>query len=307
MSDSHVRGWFVGSRGLRAGWSALLFVAAYLLVRAALFALLGSRVSWPQHGVIPLGLALTGEFAELLAVAVATFIMAGIERRSVLSYGFTTHRAIRLMLAGAATGFGLVSVMIFLLHGARLLVLGGPSLTAASAFQYAAAWGLMFVIVGLYEESLLRGYLQFTLTRGIGFWWAAFVLSGVFALGHLANGGETPLGLLEVAVTGMVFCLSLWYTKSLCWAVGAHAAWDWAESYFYGTANSGLVVEGRLFVSHPTGNPLWSGGSTGPEGSLLVLPVMLLLAAGMRLWWGTRRGAHGLETSRGERYETATQ
>jgi membrane protease YdiL (CAAX protease family) len=34
------------------------------------------------------------------------------------------------------------------------------------------------------------------------FWWAALLLSVVFALCHISNGGEAPLGLLVVGVGG---------------------------------------------------------------------------------------------------------
>jgi membrane protease YdiL (CAAX protease family) len=44
----------------------------------------------------------------------------------------------------------------------------------------------------------LRGYLQHTLSPGIGFWWAALLLSVVFALGHVDNSGESPLGIVDV-------------------------------------------------------------------------------------------------------------
>ena len=112
------------------------------------------------------------------------------------------------------------------------------------------------------------------------------MLSVAFLLGHAGNGGESALGLLEVGLAGFVFCLSLYYTKSLWWAVGFHAGWDWAESYVYGTPDSGLIINGHLLASHPAGNPRWSGGTTGPEGSILILPVLIMAAIGMWLWWG---------------------
>lgn len=84
---------------------------------------------------------------------------------------------------------------------------------------------------------------------------------------------------------------SFWYTKSLWWAVGAHAGWDWGQSYFYGTADSGLIAQGRFLNSRPVGNTLWSGGTAGPEGSVLVVPLLVLIAVGMWLWWGVRPSA----------------
>jgi hypothetical protein len=43
-----------------------------------------------------------------------------------------------------------------------------------------------------------------------------------------------------------------------------------------------------LLGEHPIGPRLWSGGTTGPEGSLLVLFLLVIAAILMRLWWGPR-------------------
>ena len=161
-------------------------------------------------------------------------------------------------------------------------------LHGGTIFKYAFAWGLMFLLVAFFEESTLRGYLQFTLTRGIGFWWGALLLSLLFGFGHSTNPGETPVGLFSAAGVGLVFCLSLWYTGSLWWAVGFHASWDWAESYFYGTSDSGLAVQGHLLGEHPIGPRLWSGGTTGPEGSVLILALLVVISLLMWVWWGRR-------------------
>jgi len=132
----------------------------------------------------------------------------------------------------------------------------------------------------------LRGYLQSKLSHGLGFWYSATLLSAAFALLHLHNAGESKLGLLSVGVGGIFFCVSLWFTKSLFWAVGFHTGWDWGQSYFYGTANSGLIMQGHLLASHPSGKPLWSGGAAGPEASALLLPLFVLASICMCLWWG---------------------
>ena len=99
---------------------------------------------------------------------------------------------------------------------------------------------------GIAEESLLRGYLQYTLTRGIGFWWGALLMSILFGVLHGHNQGESPVGLFSAGAVGLVFCISLWYTGSLWWAIGFHMAWDWAQSFFYGTSDSGMVAQGHF-------------------------------------------------------------
>ena len=40
-------------------------------------------------------------------------------------------------------------------------------LTSATALRYGLVWAFAFLLVGFFEESLMRGYLQFTLTRGL--------------------------------------------------------------------------------------------------------------------------------------------
>ena len=136
---------------------------------------------------------------------------------------------------------------------------------------------MFFVLVAVIEEFLLRGYTQFTLARGIGFWPAAVVLSALFAYAHLRNPGETPLGILTVALIGLFWCFTLQRTGSLWFALGLHASWDWAESYFYGVPDSGGMSPGHLLNSSSQG-PAWlSGGSVGPEGSVLVFAVIALM------------------------------
>jgi hypothetical protein len=38
-------------------------------------------------------------------------------------------------------------------------------------------------------------------------------------------------------------------------------------------------VQGRLFATHAMGNPLLSGGTDGPEGSVFCIPILLLVIA----------------------------
>lgn len=280
---------FVGEHGIRAGWSVLLFAAIFFILQTVVTAALGHFISLDSTGPIPLRLGVLQESCQLLLVATATLVMARIERRPILSYGYVgDHKLIRLV-SGVLLGFFSLSVLVAVLWKAGLLVVDGVALSGITAWKYAVAWAFVFLLVGIFEESLLRGYLQYTLARGIGFWWAALLLSVAFALGHVSNSGESVLGIVEVGLGGLVFCLSLWYTKSLWWAVGFHAGWDWGQSYFYGTPDSGLLTKGHLLASHPSGNPLWSGGTAGPEASLAVVPLVIVMGIGMWLWWGRKK------------------
>lgn len=148
------------------------------------------------------------------------------------------------------------------------------------------AWGVYaFALLGLVPCWQLHQKKA----EGAGFWQAAWVTSTTFGFVHTGNHGETWIGIFAAATIGFVFCVSIRVTGSAWWAIGCHAAWDWAETYFYGTADSGFVAQGHLLSTSPTGSVLWSGGTDGPEGSLLVLPVVLLLLVALLVMYGRRK------------------
>jgi len=290
-SKRRLRWFFEGERGLRTGWSALLFVAIALTLEAAVASFQKQFVSSELPNPIPLHFAFIQETSQVLIVVAATFVMARIERKNLLFYGYLGPHKLRRFTAGAVWGVTTLSAMIATLYKAKAITFDPVQASSANVWTAGVGWAFLFLLVGIFEESLLRGYLQFTLSRGIGFWWSACVLSVVFALIHVGNGGESLSGLVELALSGLFFCVSLWCTGSLWWAVGFHAGWDWAESFLYGTPNSGLLMRDHLFASRPVGDLRLSGGASGPEASLLMLPLYTTILVGMWIWWGRRRSA----------------
>lgn len=290
---------FFGKDGLRAGWSLILFIAilaAGVMSASAVVKKLHFKPAMEKVGNVLYESPSAPLYTHgilFVTLVISGLIMSRIEKRPFGHYGidaFTSHR-IKQFAAGLVWGLVLLSLLIFTLKVTGLLIFDGRALFGSEAFVYGIKWAASFLLVALMEEYLLRGYLQFTLARGIagmlgqspfrrtvGFWVTALIFAFVFGLGHKGNPGESPLGLLMAGTVGLVFCLSLWRTGSLWWAIGWHAAWDWAESYFYGVADSGLMVKGHLLNTHPAGSPIMSGGATGPEGSIFVLPVLILTA-----------------------------
>ena len=146
--------------------------------------------------------------------------MARIEKRSVFSYGFQDNRKLVRLVSGTIVGFLLLSALVGALWASHLLQFDRIALSGQLAWKYAALWGLVFLVVGFFEEGLLRGYLQFTLARGLNFWWAAIILSVLFAALHLGNNGESAIGVMVATFGGIMFCLSLKLSGSLWWIVG---------------------------------------------------------------------------------------
>jgi membrane protease YdiL (CAAX protease family) len=279
---------FVGRQGIRAGWSIGIFFLLMALFTAAFFMptiTLLKHYNISTEDMQPLSACAT-ELAAFLGLLAATMVMSRIEHKPIIFYGLQGTRRFVRFLYGLFCGVIALSILVGVLNLSDLLVFDGQQMFGKAAVIYAIGWGFGFLLVGLYEEYLMRGYMMVTLTRGIGFWWSALVFSVLFGCIHLQNPGESPVGIISASLVGFVFCISLWYLKNLWWAIGFHASWDWAESYLWGTADSGRVVQGHLFAVHPQGNILLSGGATGPEGSLLIIPLLIIIAALMWLVWG---------------------
>jgi CAAX protease family protein len=273
-SPSYARTVFLGPDGLRPGWGFAFYVIAFLALQQV-----ASGLAWARSlGPSGLWSSLLEEFGNLLAALIPSIILARVERRRWGVYGLPAKAGLgRLFCSGSAWGFASVTFLICALYGLHSFSFGHIVLHGGRLVRFAAYWGLMFLLVGLFEEFLLRGYTQFTLARGIGFWPAALVLSCAFGLTHLRNGGEQWPGLLAAAFIGLFFCLTLRRTGNLWFAVGFHAAWDWGETFFYSVPDSGMVAPGHLLSSTLEG-PAWlSGGSVGPEGSVLCFLVIVLV------------------------------
>jgi len=290
---------FIGPDGLRSGWSLLIFLFLMYTSLRGLSALIKLLHPFPKQSSansdLSPSVALFGEALPFLVTLLVTWIMSKIERRPNGVYGLGATRALPNFFAGLAWGLACLSLLVLLLSKTGLLVFDTRLLFGTDIFRYGSIWLLGFLLVGLLEEYLTRGFVLFTLTRGLaaiyawlfktrhskalGFWTAAICLSFLFGLGHGNNPGESPIGLLSAGLASIVFCLSLWRTGSLWWAIGFHTSWDWAQSFLYGVPDSGLMVQHHLFATHPLGKPILSGGSTGPEGSILILVILPIISA----------------------------
>jgi len=274
VPPSYARIVFLGPDGLRPGWGFAFYVVMFLGLQRVAVDLAWSR----DLGYSNLWSMLLEEFGNLIAAVIPSFVLAKVERRSWSAYGLSPKRAFgKLFWIGVVWGFAAITLLMTAIYSLHGFSFGHIVLHGARLARFACFWGLMFLLVGFFEEFLLRGYSQFTLARGIGFWPAAIVLSCVFGLIHMRNGGEDWPGLLAAACIGLFFCLTLRRTGTLWFAVGFHAAWDWGETFFYSVPDSGTVFPGHLLNSSPRGPQWLSGGSVGPEGSVLCFIVLALV------------------------------
>jgi membrane protease YdiL (CAAX protease family) len=267
---------FIGDDGLRVPWRIVLYLAMAIAIAVVLG---GITSKWKAHGAAKLWQGVLFEFEMAFAAIFSAFVMSKIEKRPFGSYGLPVRAAFgKYFWVGAAWGFLWLALLMLVMRSSGVFYFGGLALHGVRILKFAAFYGLLFVLVGFFEEFLMRGYMQFTLGKGIGFWPAAITLSVLFGAMHLGNTGEAWLGIAAAALIGIFFCLTLRRTGTLWWAVGFHFSWDWGETYFFSVPNSGQMSPGHLLTSSFHGSHWLTGGSVGPEGSVFVLLIIVLMA-----------------------------
>jgi len=257
---------------MRAGWGAFLFIGIIALAAIVAHAF---GVGQPGTAEVPVMAAIFSEIPMIAVALIATSLVGWIEHKPFWQYGFIGTRSVAKFVAGFIAGLVCLSMLVGALYVGDYIIFDGVALHGPQSVAYGFAWFLAFVLAGINEEFMLRGYLQTTFTRGIGKWPAFFLVTVLFTLLHLNNNGETAIGIAGVFAAGFLLSWLRWLSGSLWLGIGFHAAWDWAQSYLYGTPDSGMMAQGHLLISHAIGDVHYSGGSAGPEGSLLMQPILV--------------------------------
>jgi uncharacterized protein len=267
---------FHNEHGLRAGWRLLVYLL--LVLGGGVIVMLGLRLFLtPKRGAPTAMILFSQEVFGFALVYGAALVMSRLERRSVGAYGLPMSEALGSKFwLGFLFGLLEVSLLIGLIAAFGGYSFGSLALHGSEIVQWGWFHLLLFFFVGLFEEFLFRGYMQYTLADGMGFWPAAILLSALFGGLHLGNPGEGLVGAAGVVVVAIFFCFTLKRTGNLWYAVGLHASFDWGETYLFSVPNSGTTMQGSLSHSVLHG-PTWlTGGTVGPEGSAFCFLTMAL-------------------------------
>jgi uncharacterized protein len=270
---------FVGPSGLRSGWRLAIFLAITIALQAVFGEILDLIVK-SRGIVVPEDLNpavfLVSDSVTLIAVLLATWIMARWEHRKFAEYGLPGRNALgRRFWEGAAFGFAGVSLLILLIFLAGGYSPGSMALHGAALARATLLWVLASLAIGFTEEFLFRGYPQFILAQGMGFWPAAFLFSFLFgALHYFTKPFERWPDWASTGLLALLICLTLRRTGDLRFAIGFHAAFDFAAMFVYSGPNGGKLASDRLLTATFHGSDWLTGGQLGPEASLLVFPVI---------------------------------
>lgn len=289
--------WISPDGRLRAGWR-LLIHGALLLVFALMLLLPLSVLLVARQGLEAFGrfdsleVLLPSSAAMTLATLAATGLARRLlDRRSFRSLGLWPQpSALADFLAGFAIAFVMMATVLLLHLAGGWLVLeswGIEQLRSDGAPRGLALSLVLYLLVGVQEELLFRGYQLQNLIDGTRLPLGIALSSFLFGASHLRNPAASWPALLGITLAGLLLSWAWFRTHSLWLPIGLHTGWNFFEGTVFGFPVSGL--DGFHLVRHRVaGPPLLTGGAFGPEAGLLLLPG-LLLAAYLVLLYSRRR------------------
>ena len=271
---------FFNPRGLRAGWRLLIFVAIFVALSFATDWIVTQLFHPGQRAFLDPTSFIAAEAESLVLVLIATAIMAGIERRRLQAYGIPPLRNAfgRQFWIGTVWGIGSTSALIGLIAVSGGYHILGLAIHGRELWYFTAIWLVANLLIGFAEELQFRAYLLATATDGIGFWFAAILLSlGFGALHYFFKPHERWEDFASTGLLGLFMCLTLRRTGSLAFAIGFHAAFDFANLFVWSGQNAGEYAIGHLLQTSWPGPQWLTGGFLGPEASRMVFPVIAVM------------------------------
>lgn len=180
----------------------------------------------------------------------------------------------------------------------------------SQSFGMTAIYGIFFfLVVGIQEELMYRGYMLRNLAEGLNLQWltpqSALILGyliSAIAFGglHILNPDATMLSTINIMIAGLFLGLGLLLTGELALSIGLHITWNYFEGYVFGFPVSGITSAGNFLAIQQNGPNLWTGGAFGPEAGLISLVAMLAGAGLILAWVRWRRGPIALQTNLAE-------
>ena len=181
---------------------------------------------------------------------------------------------------------GAISItLIFILLMATANVTLMNPLSSPQFSVFTLSFLIMFILVGVSEEMFFRGYIMSTMASRGNNKWVIYVASAlIFSIAHGLNPNVSILGLVNIALVGILFAYMFDATNSLWLPIGYHITWNFFQGNVFGFAVSGTAPNGIYGLEIAEGRDWLTGGAFGLEGGLLATLLILLGFIATRLY-----------------------
>ncbi len=216
-------------------------------------------------------------FSTALMTATAIFHCTVIEKRSIASMGLRKKHFWREYAIGSLLGILLISLCV------GICWISGAMTLQVSSFS-PIMWILFligFLIQGMSEEVLCRGYMMVSVSRKNALWLAVLTNSVIFSLLHIANPGFGILPFINIILFGVLESIYVLKRGDLWGACAIHSLWNFFQGNVFGVSVSGLgLATSPLSATVADGMDWLTGGAFGVEAGIattVVIGIAILL------------------------------
>lgn len=236
----------------------------------------GSNAEVAPNELTPLILSLFCTIIPLIGVIIYCVC---IEHRSLASMGIKKEYAARDYLVGCLIGLIMFSAVVLV-----NVLLGGmkfDGLNSNASIGLLLVFFAGFIVQGMSEEFVFRGYLMNTLGGKHSMSAAVIISSLAFMAAHLGNDGLNVLALVNLFLVAVFFALYMICFDNIWGACAIHSVWNYSQGNIYGIKVSGIEVHAAsvFSVTSPQESSLVNGGAFGAEGGLGTTVVLLVSLA----------------------------
>ena len=169
-----------------------------------------------------------------------------------------------------------------------MAVLNMAHISHATELHGLAAALAIPLITAIGEELLFRAIMFRLLEEVFGSLLAVLLSAALFGVAHIANPGASPFTITALSIElGVMLALAYILTRNIWFPIAIHASWNFTQAFVFGLLNSGVRDPHTYLRTDLSGPRIITGGTFGPEGSVLIL--LLAMAVATTLYLAIRR------------------
>ncbi|MBX9690816.1 MAG: CPBP family intramembrane metalloprotease [Cyanobacteria bacterium] len=292
---------------------AIAKVVLYLLTMVPLMMGVSQLLGRFGSGIVEASGIYANSLGEFCGLLVALLALAIIERRNTTRFLKDVAHIDAKALKQTAIGFVIGSVLVSIMFGA-MYVFGAYKVVRTIWPVDLLPSLVFFLLVGICEELIFRGYIFTVIEKGCGTTAGVLVSSLIFGFAHCINPIESlsPLqyfyscSLLSFEA-GLPLVAGYILTRRIWLSVGMHWAWDFMEGTVFGFIVSGADLGQSILTSRGTGDFFLSGGAFGPEASIIAFLIGTIGGAVVLVWTYKNGNWRPFSRNAGEKIEQQRQ
>lgn len=258
------------------GWLRILLLILPYIIIVGIFQYVGALISGVDLSNPEFENTSLQELSLSFSSFIGTFLVIGlfmqfVDKEKFIDLGFKTKGKLKEFIVGMVAGLIVMGLGYYLLSSVGQLSFQSINFD----MQEILISFLLFTIVAIVEETLLRGYvlrnLMYSFNKYIALIWSSIL----FSLMHGFNPNIDTFALIELFLAGILLGQSYIHTKNLWFPIALHFSWNFFQTHF------GFNVSGQdtysLIEFSIVENNLWNGGDFGFEGSWLSIISSIIM------------------------------